>query len=165
MNRFDRISDFLKNAPKRLADARELMDSPTVNPSQSDAQIRHLRAAMYLAGYGVECMLKAYICDQEECQSLAAAMHKINGQRASKGLPAIRDIATTSAGHSVGYMVGLTDLVERNGYDRALWGRLAKWNSGWRYDHTHVARATAEEFISDVATALNWLRPAIISQC
>lgn len=73
----DRISDFVKSGPHRLQNAEELMELPTRAAQGSDAGQRHLRAAMYLAGYAVECMLKAYLSEQEECQALGATQDKI----------------------------------------------------------------------------------------
>src|SRR4051794_32059413 len=77
----DRLSDFVKSAPRRLKDAEELIEHPTADPQRSDADRRHLRGAMYLAGYAVECLLKAYLIEQEGCQSLAAAQARINERR------------------------------------------------------------------------------------
>ena len=73
----DRLSDFVKSGPRRLKDANELMEMPTADAQRSDAKNRHLRGAMYLAGYAIECLLKAYLIEQEDCQSLADAQDRI----------------------------------------------------------------------------------------
>lgn len=159
---YDRISDFVKSGPRRLRDAEELMEPPTRAAQGSDADQRHLRAAMYLAGYAVECLLKAYLIDQEECQSLAEAQKRINRRRQSQGQEAIPDIAHTSAGHNIGLLVGLTDLAERPGYDPRLWGRVDQWKSTWRYIPDSPDRVKAEKFMSDVRAAIDWLSPKII---
>ena len=117
---------------------------------------------MYLAGYAAECLLKAYLIDQEECQSLAEAQKRINRRRQSQGQEAIPDIAHTSAGHNIGLLVGLTDLAERPGYDPRLWGRVDQWKSTWRYIPDSPDRIKAEKFMSDVRAAIDWLSPKII---
>ena len=58
---YDTIKDYRAAANQRLGDARELMETPTRDSERSDAEQRHLRGAMYLAGYAVECLLKAYL--------------------------------------------------------------------------------------------------------
>lgn len=78
---FDNISDLVKSGPRRLQDAEELMQPPTHDRQRSDAQTRHLRGAMYLSGYGVECLLKAYLVEQEGCRTLTEAQNKINDRR------------------------------------------------------------------------------------
>ena len=56
----DTIQDYRRSATRRLEDAKELLEPPTLDPQRSDADRRHLRGAMYLAGYAVECLVKAY---------------------------------------------------------------------------------------------------------
>ncbi len=156
------IADFMKSGPRRLRDAEELLTEPRVNPNSSDADRRHLRGAMYLAGYAVECMLKAYLIDQEGTQSLSGAQGKINERRASRGEPPIKDIAHTSAGHSIGLLVALTDLATRPGYEPKLWGQLSAWRTEWRYASDYPSRVEAELFIRAVRSATDWLQPGVI---
>jgi hypothetical protein len=158
----DRISDFVKSGPRRLLDAEELMETPTHHGQGSDARQRHLRTAMYLAGYAVECLLKAYLIEQENSQSLAEAQGKINRRRRRQGVEEIPDIAHTAAGHNISRLVSLTDLAERPGYDPKLWGRLSQWQTAWRYAHDFPERAKAEAFMNDVRVATNWLTPKIV---
>ena len=159
---FDGISQLVKSGPRRLRDAEELMQSPTLRPHDSDADTRHLRGAMYLAGYAVECLLKAYLTEQERCQRLSEAESRINERRAKRNIPPVEKISSSAAGHSIYYLLQLTDLVEQAGYDPSLWGRVAVWRSVWRYDSLVVSRFTAEAFINDVRTAVNWLSPRIL---
>src|SRR5438270_7888255 len=113
----NRLSDYIKCAPRRLKDAEELLELPTADPQRSDADRRHLRGSMYLAGYAVECLLKAYLIEQEGCQSLAEAETRINERRRRSGQDPIERIASTAAGHDLYYLVGPTDLSPRPGYD------------------------------------------------
>ncbi len=66
MLEYDGISELIKAAPRRLADARELLEQPSRNPNGSDAAFRHQCGSIYLAGYAVECLLKAYIIDRTD---------------------------------------------------------------------------------------------------
>jgi hypothetical protein len=74
----------------------------------------------------------------------------------------IPNIAQSSAGHGIDRLVGLTDLTERPGYDPRLWGRVALWQSAWRYMHDFPDRRKAEAFVADVCAAVNWLSPKIL---
>ncbi len=157
----DRLSDFVKSGPRRLKDAEEMMEPPTADAARSDARIRHLRGAMYLAGYAVECLLKAYLIEQEGCRSLSEAQMVINARRTRQSQLPIQRIANSAAGHSIYYLVGLTDISTLPGYDGALWGRLAAWTTAWRYEHNVPAQHDAERFLRDVRVAVGWLRNRI----
>ena len=159
---FDGISQLVKSGPRRLRDAEELMQLPTLRPHEGDANTRHLQGAMYLAGYAVECLLKAYLTEQERCQRLSEAENRINERRAKLNVEPVLKISSSAAGHSIGYLLQLTDLVEQAGYDPKLWGRVAVWRSVWRYDASVVKRDTAEAFMNDVRSAVNWLLPRIL---
>jgi len=71
MLEYDGISELLKAAPKRLDDARELLDEPRRAEirHRGDASYRHLVGAVYLAGYAVECVLKAHIIEMADGQA------------------------------------------------------------------------------------------------
>ena len=87
---------------------------------------------------------------------------RLNERRIRQGKEEIRDIAHTAVGHSLYYVVQLTDLPFHPGYDVALWGRLAQWQSFWRYEYDYPRRLEAEVFVQDVRSAVNWLRPKIM---
>ncbi|MCW3101154.1 MAG: hypothetical protein JWL77_6772, partial [Chthonomonadaceae bacterium] len=80
----------------------------------------------------------------------------------NRGQEDVPNIAHTAAGHNISRLVGLTDLAERPGYDPKLWGRLAQWQTSWRYAHDTPERVQAEAFLMDVRTASNWLAPKIV---
>ena len=61
MPEHDGISEYLKAGLHRLRDAEELLQEPSIILKESGADTRHLRGAVYLAGYAVECVLKAYL--------------------------------------------------------------------------------------------------------
>ncbi len=158
----DTARDYRRAAQSRFQDARELMQPPASDAERSDAARRHLRGAMYLAGYAVECLLKAYLIQQVNTQTLAGAVDRLNQQRQSRGQDAVRNIARSAAGHELLYLLGLTDLkTVSSGFDPKLWGRVAKWKSAWRYESDLVDSETAREFLEDIEAAAQWLQTKI----
>ena len=85
-------------------------------------------------------------------------MRSLNRRRISKGQKTVKDIAHTAAGHQIAYLVELTDLKTYPGYDEKLWGRVAKWQSSWRYESGRVGQETAREFLEGVETVVRWLQ-------
>lgn len=158
----DTIQDYRHSAVRRLEDAKELLEQPTLDAQRSDAGRRHLRGAMYLAGYGVECLVKAYLIQHTNAPTLAAAMETLNRQRQRQGLAPVENIARSAAGHKILYLLQLTDLPSYPGYDPKLWGRVAQWRSAWRYATDPVAQTEAAEFVEGVQAVVDWLLPKII---
>ena len=157
----DTVQDYKHSAGRRLEDAKELLEVPTLDPQRSDAGSRHLRGAMYLAGYAVECLVKAYFVQQRNAQTLAAAVEALNRQRQQQGKEPVDQIARTAAGHKIQYLLQLTNLPQYPAYDAKLWARVAQWRSSWRYETDLVARSDAQQFISDVQDVVNWVSPKI----
>ena len=157
----DTVQDYKRSASRRLEDAKELLEPPTLDAQRSDADRRHCRGAMYLAGYAVECLLKAYLIQNLNSPTLASAIDKLNEQRLRRGLERVENIARTAAGHKLSYLVRLADLLQYPAYDPKLWGRVALWSSSWRYETDLVMRSSALEFVEDVQAAVDWLLPKI----
>ena len=158
----DTIQDYKRSAVRRLEDAKELLEPPTLDLTRSDADRRHLRGAMYLAGYAAECLVKAYLIQHKNAQTLAAAVDILNVERQQQGKDPVEQIARTAAGHKILYLLQLTGLPQYPAYDPKLWARVAQWRSSWRYETDFVDRATAEEFIADVQAVVNWISPKIL---
>jgi hypothetical protein len=133
------------------------LEQPSLNANASDSAHRHLRGAMYLAGYAAECILKAYMIQYVGAQTLNAAVETINRRRQSKGLESVENIARSAAGHKIMYLLQLTDLPLRPGYDQALWGRVGGWTSSWRYETERVQRDVAIEFVRNIEIAHSWV--------
>ncbi len=160
----DTIQDYKRSAVRRLEDAKELLEAPTLDPQRSDANYRHLRGAMYLAGYAAECLLKAYLIQHRNAQTLAAAIDTLNQQRQQQGQEPVEQIARTAAGHNILYLLQLTDLPQYPAYDPKLWARVAQWRSSWRYETDFVARINAEKFLADVQAVVKWISPKIMGE-
>lgn len=157
----DTIEDYRRSAFRRLEDARELLEPPTSDPNRSDANRHHLRGAMYLSGYAVECLLKACLIQYTNSQTLRAAENILNVQRRQKNLESIENIARSAAGHKIFYLLRLTDLESYPAYDPKIWSRVAQWRSSWRYETDTPRVMEADEFVNDVQAVANWLSPKI----
>lgn len=157
----DTIQDYRQSAARRFEDAQELLQSPTRDVQRSDADRRHLRGAMYLAGYGVECLTKAYLIRHMDAQTLAGAVDKLNQRHHDRGLLPVENIARSAAGHKILYLSQLTDLPTYAGYDAKLWSRVARWQSSWRYETDQVSPVEANAFLQDVQAVMDWLAPII----
>lgn len=130
---FDGITAYVKVAPKRLEDAWELLEQPTWQSDASDAAYRHLRAAIYLAGYVIECALKAYIISREPPLQRFSEVINVRNARGEN-----LDFSG-SRGHSLLALCNATDLDTRmddNDEIRQLWRVWfnGDWGPDWRYN-------------------------------
>ena len=153
MPEFDGISEYVKSGLRRLRDAEELLQPPTLHPQEQGADTRHLRGAVYLAGYGVECLLKAYIISrQRNCVRLSEARDAIR----AGGYP-IRDICG-EAGHDLRYLLSLTDLEAAMNPEKLRQMSLsARWSSSSRYDPRPVSREDADARIEAARSLVDWI--------
>jgi HEPN domain-containing protein len=147
---FDRITDYIKAAPRRLADARELLQDPTYDRDAPDAQHRHLRGAVYLSGYAVEFALKAYIISRTPgCQTFAEARKLLN-----LDLDGARS-------HNLRLLARATDLEgalnNLSGVSQH-WIRCWKWRPDQRYDGTHMTcKSDAKGIVDAAETIWRWV--------
>jgi len=129
LQEFDRTTDYVKAGPRRLADALELLEQPSRDPEGSDAAHRNLRGAAYLAGYAVECALKACIISQTPgCVRFADALRVRSRQGAPSDLEGRR-------AHNIRLLLHVTDLegaIEADYELRRSWGVCLKWRPDWR---------------------------------
>jgi hypothetical protein len=130
-------TDLRKAAMKRLRDAKAL----------AQCNNSHGRGAMYLAGYAIECKLKAIAMEVFGCWTLADLAQKWSVDE-----------------HEV-YTHGLERLVRRlplwNNLRRsAVWrpfARVNQWRPSWRYNPHDVRSAEAKAFVQDVEAVYKWL--------
>ena len=143
MAEYDGITHYLKAAVRRLEDAEELLSTPQVNATRSDALYRHTTGAVYLAGYAVECVLKAYILQRYNFPSVTEAQ-----KNASKALKSQFALINTSKGHDLGFLLKMTDLearMENHDVLKSYWAICRKWSPVLRYDPTAFASAKGED--------------------
>src|SRR5580658_20043 len=131
MPRHDGLADFRLAAAQRLKDAEELLEPPTLEPNGPLATRRHLRGAMYLAGYAVECITKAYLI------SMHAPLNTLSDVDAKlrRTTPEMPNLLSAS-GHSIEVVVRFTDLAaEQNEHQRRSLGFVAsEWSTDLRYN-------------------------------
>lgn len=161
MLQYDGISELVKAAPKRLADARELLEQPTWEPNRSDAGYRHLCAARYLAGYAVECALKAVIIERTEWRrkQWTKTWTEVLDSRQTQGL---EPDLSGSRSHSLQLLLnvsGLSEDLDRNEEMKRSWGTCCKWSPALRYQPDHVTdRGSATEMVEACERVYQWLK-------
>jgi hypothetical protein len=141
----------VKAAPKRLNDAWELLEMLSRGPNGSDAGCRHLCAAYYLAGYAVECILKAYTILLVNARSGERLDHRSAVIACLRERPGPLDHPGHHS-HNLGLLLTAAQLDAEIGSDRAtkqLWGQCAKWDYAVRYMPDHMQdRGEVEEFVT-----------------
>lgn len=156
MAEFDGVSEYLKAAIRRLEDAQELSQPPTLHPNRSDAETRHLRGAMYLAGYAIEFVLKAYITLSFSVQTLEQAI-----KAAPKSKQGLMKRLNGADGHNLRLLLSLTDLEPQMNTDRAAkrnWNLCLTWNVANRYNPARASAAEAKEFVEAVTQFFAWMQ-------
>jgi hypothetical protein len=159
--RYDGLSELLKAAPKRLADARELLERPSLNPHTSDAGYRHLCGAYYFAGYAVECALKAYII---------LLLDSRRSERVSRWYQVVESLAALPGGtnlggkhsHDLSRLLAVSELegaVDRDEQAKRTWGTCSKWDYNVRYRPDHMLERTrVAEFVEACSATYHWVR-------
>lgn len=108
------------------------------------AQHRFL-GAMYLAGYAIECKLKAKLIYQLRVLTLEELEHKMGAALRIHNLEEL-------ASNLMGWKQALTQSkFKRN------WSHVRVWSVTWRYDREVSDPAKAEKFIASVDEVLKWL--------
>ncbi|HUS91270.1 MAG TPA: hypothetical protein VM695_05435 [Phycisphaerae bacterium] len=131
-------TDLRKAALKRLGDAKVLLASSEP----------HGQGAMYLAGYAVECKVKAIAMEIHDCWTLEelAARWRVDE----------REVFT----HGLECLVRRLPLYERltrSSVWRAFAGRVNRWRPSWRYSPRNVDARSAQTFVEAVESVLHWL--------
>jgi hypothetical protein len=117
-------------AQRRIADARELLSPPYLRPGRKDAGRRHLQAAYYLAGYAVECALKAHII------RLHRRLQGTHVSRWSQVKGSVPLNLSGKQGHNLSRLLAcaeLHDCVRANLAINLCWTECRKWNPEVRY--------------------------------
>ena len=159
MAEYDGKTQYTKAAVKRLRDAEELLEHPSLAPRASGAERRHLRGSIYLAGYAIECVLKAYLITMDRrANTLTDVVN--NRRRAGKKVKNILG----SEGHNLISLLEMTNLDTQFSTNEDLieaWGICVKWKSTWRYDFTDPSQEYAKEFIRATRRVHDWVKAQI----
>lgn len=157
MTEYNSISHYARVAPQRLQDAEELLQPPSLPVRSKQEQSRHLRGAVYLAGYSVECVLKQYIISHEpNAETLEEALQARRDR--GENVPDIQGVA----GHDLNLLFRLTELAAALDADKNRkidWGICNKWKSTWRYDPS--VPKDAQQYVESVRRIYEWVKARV----
>ncbi len=135
------VTEQRKAAKHRLDDARSLFKE------------KRWRGSMYLAGYSIECMLKAKLMVKHRCQTLEELEDEL---RSRDLLPERLTIFT----HQLSLLLGLTGRDQTLRRDRKLWPVFVLvngWVPAWRYSRDLGNRDDADDYLAAVVTIVRWV--------
>lgn len=117
---------------KRLSDAKKLRDR------------EGWRGAMYLAGYYIECKLKASLMEMHGIWTLEELESKLS-QRTGKSIQAFT--------HNIEVLMIHTGALKRmDSIARRAFAKCNQWKTNWRYDPGNSSKDECEAFINAVET-------------
>ncbi len=131
-------TDQRKAAIKRLADAKFL-----VNKGDS-----HRQGGMYLAGYAIECKLKAIAMEVFGCWSLA--------QLAAKWDVDDKDVYTHGL-EALAARLPLYNNFRKSNVWHDFTNYVNRWNPSWRYNPHEPDKKHASEYIAAIERVFKWL--------
>lgn len=111
------------------------------------------RGAMYLAGYSIECLLKAKLMRMFGCSNLIDLEEEL--QR--RGLLAS---GATIFTHQLEVLVRLTNGLDRLRQDAVLWplfNIVNRWIPAWRYNPHPSSPEDAEDYLAAVNKIRHWI--------
>lgn len=135
------VSEHEKASRHRLDDARALLTAS------------RWRGAMYLAGYSVECLLKAKLMRMFGCRHLV----ELEDELQRRGALSTR---TTILTHQLHLLLRLTQCVDRLRRDQKTWRaflRVNTWVPAWRYTASIGNRDDAKDFLESVDKLRFWI--------
>jgi HEPN domain-containing protein len=138
---FHGVSEQSKASKHRRDDAQALLNSV------------RWRGAMYLAGYSVECLLKAKFMRRFDCRHL----RELEEELRRRNLASDQDTIYT---HHLERLLKWADGFDRLRRDRALWPLFTlvnQWIPAWRYNPDLSNREDAEDFLDAVDQVMRWI--------
>ncbi|MFZ5832200.1 MAG: HEPN domain-containing protein [Planctomycetota bacterium] len=121
---------FYRVAVSRLSDAKILLrHGGTTN------------GAMYLAGFGVECMLKALALERTPPSGRQSVMESFRGTR----------------GHDLGWLKSRCPMPAFSAEVRRAFVRVSTWSTDLRYDARHKKRHEAELFLAAAESVVTFV--------
>lgn len=140
-DRHSGVSEQSKASRHRLDDARALLNAD------------RWRGAMYMAGYAVECMLKAKLMRMFDCRQL----RELEEELQRRGL---LSAAASVYSHQLGMLLRLTQRMDQLRSDRAFWPQfnmVNRWVPAWRYSADLSNREDAQDFLDAVTRIVHWI--------
>jgi HEPN domain-containing protein len=144
------LSDFQQSARKRLADAYELLEPPSRDKRRSR---QHQDGAVYLAGYAVECALKAFLIRKAQVSNPSA--QSLEEAAVVLGFAKKRFLV-----HLLEQLRDDGDLLARMAWDPEItndFNICLKWKPEWRYRGERVKEVEPREFVDAVGRMYRWV--------
>ena len=164
MPRYDSQMQFAKVAkvePRCLRNVHALLTHRDAADAEQGADTRHLRSAIYLAGYCVECILKTYIIAKvPRAQTLSQAIEHLRER--GKEVPNL----LSAEGHNLYLLmalIGLEPILETNQTLNDDWHRCRIWQSVWHYDPQPPTRKFATDYVEATERFYKWVLSRICS--
>ncbi|MBM3236525.1 hypothetical protein FJZ31_09520 [Candidatus Poribacteria bacterium] len=135
------VSEQAKASKHRLDDAHALFNAV------------RWRGAMYMAGYAVECLLKAKLMRIYDCWNL----RELEEELQHRGMLARHATVFT---HHLELLLRLTQGFERLRQNQRLWPQfniVNRWMPAWRYTADLSNRQDAEDFLEAVDNLMRWI--------
>jgi HEPN domain-containing protein len=139
---FAGISEQSKAGQHRRADADALFEK------------QRWRGAMYLAGYAIECLIKAKLMERFKQSNLEDLETEFKRRHVIPDRSSLFD-------HRIELYVGASGRLDALRSDNALWRSFNianRWIPSWRYNPDLSNRADAEDFLFAVDAMLEWIR-------
>jgi len=136
------VSDQIKASRHRLDDAQALFEKG------------RWRGCMYLAGYSLECLLKAKLMQRFRCQTLEVLEQLLHSRRL---LSRYRSLFT----HDLERLLQLLEAKDRLRGSPKTYGAFSlanEWQPAWRYDADLGTEGRAEVFLEAVRSVHNWIQ-------
>ena len=112
------------------------------------------RGAMYIAGYSIECLLKAKLMEIYNCRNL----YQLEDELQKRGILTTRATVFT---HQLEPLLRLAQGFTRLRQNRRMWLSFAvvnRWLPAWRYTADLSNREDAEEFLEAVKKIRDWIQ-------
>ncbi len=109
--------------------------------------------AMYLAGYAVECLLKAKLMQRFRCLYLSELERRLRDKR-------LMGRADTIFSHQLHFLLRLTGALDRLRMNREAWlafTTINEWVPAWRYFPRERTQAEAHDFCESMRIVLHWI--------
>lgn len=135
------VSEQIKASRHRLDDAQALFEKG------------RWRGCMYLAGYSLECLLKAKMMRRFGCRTLEKLEELLHARRL---LSESRSLFT----HELERLLQLLEARDRlrdSPTTYAAFSLANEWEPSWRYDSDLASAAKAELFLDAVRTVREWV--------
>jgi HEPN domain-containing protein len=111
------------------------------------------RGAMYMAGYSIECLLKAKLMEIYNCRHL----YQLEDELQRRGMLAAN---TTVFTHQLEMLLRLAQARDRLQQNRTLWRQfntVNRWMPAWRYTANRSSRTEAQNFLEAIEKILDWI--------